>query len=267
MCCSCYHLLGARNHGRHCLTCSLLRCNYIPLLKTDQAVITETQRQADAGMDPCLCSNCNSIAAGFFLAQQKNLTLSNFTDLVLCKDVPSDYSGFGLPAESLECAVASPPDILRSIQADHPLSRDLRWIRLFLRTQRNLKCIFDVEYPKGSFYTVNDLFSPIKLWTVFINYDFFLTGLNLDKVFGSEPLPNAYRSIMQDICEWKSSRDSIAVLHPSEEELKMYNAALAAANEKQCHKDVGAKTDPKKNKNKNKVTEVTDKEISMEVSP
>lgn len=123
--------------------------------------------------------------------------------------------------------------------------------------------IFDREYPNGSFYTLDDLFFPNKLWSLCLNFDIVLNGLDLNDVFGSEPLPRTYQTIVQVICDWKASRDSIAVLHPSEEELLLYNKALKISKDKNDmnkmeshHKSGGQQVKDREMSNNDKVVAV-----------
>ncbi|KAH9807948.1 hypothetical protein DFH28DRAFT_1137505 [Melampsora americana] len=177
----------------------LLRCGYVPLSKTDQPVLNETQRQADAGMAPCLCSNCNSNAAKFFLHQQKTLTASNFTELVLQKNVPENQPDFILEPDTCDTNDASPR--LRPLGPQIPERRILHSGRPIL-THKALDCVLQLQ--------------------------FYLGGVELDDIFGSEPLPNTYESILQDIRMWKGSTDVFAVLHPTGDKMQLYNEAKAA---------------------------------------
>ncbi|KAH9816087.1 hypothetical protein DFH28DRAFT_927442 [Melampsora americana] len=179
-------------------------------------------------MITCICSNCAPKSADFFLAQQPSLTVSNFTDLVLQEDPPDSYPTLDEQFIDLDKEVPSPYTNIRPSQPDNPLIMDLRLIRLRLQIERGLKTLFDGEYPQGGFYTMNDLFLPHKIWSVCVNYDLLLEGMDLDYFFGSEPLPNAYEVILQVIQAWRGNkRDFFAILDPSEEELSIYNHAKA----------------------------------------
>ncbi|KAH9809880.1 hypothetical protein DFH28DRAFT_857174, partial [Melampsora americana] len=179
------------------------RLGYIPLTKSSSTVIAETQRQKEAGMATCLCSNCSPKAADFFLAQQPALSKLNFTDLVLQDDIPDFYPRFDDLYDNSDAETPSPHSRLRPIGPEDPLRGDLRMIRLLLKIEERLKDVFQVEYPEGGFYTVQDLFQREKLWVVCANYDICLDGISLDFIFGSEPLPTAYDTILQAIRAWK----------------------------------------------------------------
>ncbi|KAH9808603.1 hypothetical protein DFH28DRAFT_908240 [Melampsora americana] len=221
------------------------RVGYIPLTKSSRTVLAETQRQKDAGMATCLCSNCSPKAARFFIAQQPALSKLNFTHLVLQDDIPEEYPHFDDQFEDLVDETPSPHTRIRPIDLEDPLRGDLRLIRLLLKIEARLKMLFDVEYPEGGFYTLQDLFPRDKLWVVCANYDLCLDGISLDFIFGSEPLPTAYENILQSIQAWKGHRkDMFAVLDPSEDELQIHYQAKAllqkSQKESQAAKDAAA---------------------------
>lgn len=58
-----------------------------------------------------------------------------------------------------------------------------------------------------------------------VNYQVFLDQISLDIVFGSEPLDKAYDIILDSINTWRLSRDFVAILHPSSEELNLQKQA------------------------------------------
>lgn len=203
------------------------RYGYIPLNDSDPHVHTEAIRQIGLGLVPCLCSNCNPKAAQYFVAQQKVLTTGNFTELVR-----RDQS---LPLDSLaDCEDHLPrvsSQLARIIVSDRSdrLRHDLRRIRLFLMIRLRLQEIFEAEYPGECFYTLPDLFSDEKVWSVCVNYSIFLEGITLNDIFGSEPLDTSYDAMLDCIKTWRSSRDFVAILHPTSEELAMQQKAQSEA--------------------------------------
>ncbi|KAH9815537.1 P-loop containing nucleoside triphosphate hydrolase protein [Melampsora americana] len=152
----------------------LLHYGYIPLLKESQTVITETQRQTDAGMTPCICSNCHPKATDYFIAQQPVLTESNFTKLVLQDDPPKSYPSLDEQFIDSNNQTPSPLTSIIPSPPEDPRHADLRLIRLFLTIERRLIDIFKAEYPEGGFYSLHDLFSPDKTWSVCVNYNLIL---------------------------------------------------------------------------------------------
>ncbi|KAH9813742.1 hypothetical protein DFH28DRAFT_929751 [Melampsora americana] len=177
-------------------------------------------------MIPCICSNCAPESADFFVAQQPSLTVSNFTERVLREHPPDSYPSLDEQPNNLDQEQPSPHTQIRRSLSDDPLRIDLRLIRLRLQIEANLKRIFDAEYPAGGFYTLHNLFLPEKIWSVCVNYDLFLNGLDFDFIFGSEPLPTAYEVILQVMQAWRGNkRDFFAILDPSDEELAVYNHA------------------------------------------
>ncbi|KAH9824110.1 hypothetical protein DFH28DRAFT_1017326, partial [Melampsora americana] len=122
---------------------------------------------------------------------------------------------------------------MRQLGLADPIHENIRYIRLFMKIQTALKIIFDFEYPEEGFYVLHDLFSVSKIWSICNNYDLILEGLSLDLIFGSEPLPSSYAQILTVIDQWKRSRDYVAVLDPSQAEMKMRNDAIAVSLEHQ----------------------------------
>ncbi|KAH9823420.1 hypothetical protein DFH28DRAFT_922301 [Melampsora americana] len=182
-------------------------------------------------MSPCLCLNCNSKASDYFLAQQTVLSCSNFTDLVLQHNIPEDYRHFedrwgNLPTDHLASYGS-----IRQIGVADRLRQDFRYIQLFVQLMDELRTLFNMEYPQGGFYQLHDLFPISKIWNVCGNYDKILEGMLLDYIFGSEPLPSSYGKILTVLGLWTNSRNIVAVLKASEEEIRLQNKAIALAAE------------------------------------
>ncbi|KAH9810273.1 hypothetical protein DFH28DRAFT_933062 [Melampsora americana] len=182
-------------------------------------------------MPPCLCSNCDAKASDYFLAQQTELTSSNFTKLVLQHNLPKDYRRFEDRWTDSPTENHTTFGSIRQIGVADRLRQDIRFIRLFINIQHELKTLFDLEYPNGGFYQLHNLFSISKLWNVCGNYDIILEGMSLNYIFGSEPLPTSYGRILLVLRDWTQSRDMVAVLKASEEEMKMQIDAIAIAAE------------------------------------
>lgn len=256
---------------------SLLSCGYVPLSRADPSVIAEAIRQAESGMVQCLCSNCDPAAADRFLRCQVDLTSSNFSELVLDRNpnvqtfdrtgcdpmILSNYPDFerpqidpyhdwfprdqaSLPQNDPAAHISDFPN-LQPISISNPRRLDLCFIRLYLKLQQALTRLFDTEYPNGNYYKLNDLFGSEQLWCLVVHFQSFLDGTDLDYVFGSEPLPNSYHVILSHLTMWRSSRDSIAILHPSKGELlyqeQQRNQAVQASKTKHPSKLVASAKD------------------------
>lgn len=194
-------------------------CGYVPLSGTYLAVVTEAKRQSNVGMDSCLCSNCDPAAADAFLRCQVTLTSLNFPEVVVDRNPIPDGRYLVVGADSDANVEGSDISILEPVTVSHPRCQDLRFIRLYLNIEHALIKVFNMEYPNGSYYQVHDLFGTNQIWSVVVNYQAFLNGSDLDYVFGSEPLPNYYHVISNELQLWRASRDIIAILHPSSAEL------------------------------------------------
>ncbi|KAH9822405.1 hypothetical protein DFH28DRAFT_882291 [Melampsora americana] len=120
------------------------------------------------------------------------------------------------------------------------MRQDFRFIRLLCNLQRSIQAIFKFEYPHGSLIEPRYLFSLEQLWVVIVNNHLFAGGISLDEVFGTEPLPKSYDSILDQIKIWRAGPDSKAILHPTADEYSLHQQAVQEAMDLDALRD-GAK--------------------------
>ncbi|KAH9818768.1 hypothetical protein DFH28DRAFT_888056 [Melampsora americana] len=120
------------------------------------------------------------------------------------------------------------------------MRQDFCFIRLLCNLQRSIQAIFKFGYPHGSLIEPRYLFSLEQLWVVIVNNHLFAGGILLDKVFGTEPLPKSYDSILDQINIWRAGPDSKAILHPTTDEYSLHEQAVQEAMDLDALQD-GAK--------------------------
>ncbi|KAH9825128.1 hypothetical protein DFH28DRAFT_1117295 [Melampsora americana] len=187
-----------------------LQSGYIPLAFDDPAYVSEREREKKVGMQPCMCSNCEPEAAKGFLQSQKILSISNFDEFCQKKSYTSNELAVIPQPVPLQIRPAYKKFVPPA--AVHHLLQDFRFIRLVCQLQ---EC----------------------LWTVSIYYKSFLEGESLNSVFGSEPLPNAYNSILEKLRAWSASADSVGILRATPEEYALHAKAILEAKNANCMKE------------------------------
>ncbi|EGG12340.1 uncharacterized protein MELLADRAFT_101845 [Melampsora larici-populina 98AG31] len=180
---------------------------------SDPGYLLEIQREKDAKMPACRCSNCDPQGAAQIirlLPQTKsadlNALLSSFPS------EPEDESLLNIPRSSRKRKFSS--NIPLVCKWNDPIRLDVSIIDLTVSILGNYEILFKKTYPTDPPYLPETLFNREHAWQIAKNYTSASNGHFLREILGGQTIPGLFEMITTSINSWLNS-DSYK-LHQSE---------------------------------------------------
>ncbi|EGG09089.1 uncharacterized protein MELLADRAFT_104373 [Melampsora larici-populina 98AG31] len=188
---------------------------------SDPGYVLEIQREKDAKMPACRCSNCDPQGAARIirlLPQTKSADLNALISSFPSEAEPEDESLLNIPRSSRKRKFSS--NIPLVCKWNDPIRLDVSIIDLTVSILANYKILFKKTYPTDPPYLPKTLFNLEDAWQISKNYISVSNGDFLREILGGQTIPGLFESITTSINSWlqsdsyKQHQDNLEDIYP-----------------------------------------------------